>query len=104
MDEFRLYWGETHDNAQAIRGLGSTAEMIGRAREHLDFYTAAYYRPAASAFKPAPHLSESSTGTAPLCLEGWKPADQLEREWADVQEATRSLNAPGEFVTFPGYE
>ncbi|MBS3764685.1 MAG: hypothetical protein KGZ25_15405, partial [Planctomycetes bacterium] len=34
----------------------------------------------------------------------WKDQDLLDREWEEVQAATRDANSPGEFVTFPGYE
>ena len=39
-----------------------------------------------------------------IILEGWKDPERLEREWAEVQQATAAANRPGGFVTFPGYE
>ncbi|HUV08342.1 MAG TPA: DUF3604 domain-containing protein, partial [Spirochaetia bacterium] len=39
-----------------------------------------------------------------LILEGWKDQERLDREWAEIQRASRQMYEPGKFVTFPGYE
>ncbi len=104
-DRLSVFWGETHDNtyqfADGKSGIAHAA--IERAASHLDFYAAAYYTARADAFKEGGHLSESNAQHR-LIFEGWKSDERLEREWAEVQDATRCLNVPGTFVTFPGYE
>ena len=102
--DLNIYWGESHDNTyQTSKMPAPIDEVLRRAASHLDFYAAAYYTSCASAFRPGGHLSELE-GKHDLILEGWKSAERLEREWADVEEATRTHNRTGEFVTFPGYE
>lgn len=104
MDSYTVYWGETHDNTyQFSDAKGSITEALKRAASHLDFYAAAYYTSQASAFEPGGHQSEQES-TSSLILEGWKDQSRLDREWAEVEAATRKMNEPGEFVTFPGYE
>jgi len=104
MDEYKIFWGEAHDNTyQFQENPNSMEEVLGRARTHLDFYAAAYYTSTASAFQPGGHLSESDK-PHDLILEGWKSEEQLEREWREVQAACRSSYRAGSFVTFPGYE
>lgn len=104
MGEYCIFWGETHDNTYVSDpSPAPIGEVIGRAAAHLDFYAAAYYTSCASAFRAGGHVSESD-GPHDIVLEGWKAADRLEREWAEVQAATREANVPGRFVTFPGYE
>jgi len=103
MDGYHIYWGETHDNTYQFESLtASMDEVLWRAASHLDFYSAAYYTACATAFTPGGHPSEAEEPK--LVLEGWKSGDRLDQEWAEVQEATRAANRPGEFVTFPGYE
>jgi len=103
--DYAMFWGETHDNtyqfADGKSGIIHTA--LERAATHLDFYAAAYYTAEAAAFQEGGHLSESSRKHQ-LIFEGWKSQERLDREWAEVQDATRALNDPGTFVTFPGYE
>ena len=104
MAAFNIYWGETHDNTyQYEESLGAIGNALRVAASHMDFYAAAYYTSHSEAFRPGGHLSESGA-PAKLALEGWKPQDRLDREWADVAEGTAAANAPGRFVTFPGYE
>ena len=104
MEPYDLFWGETHDNTYQFSEMPFPLEAsVRRARAHLDFYAAAYYTASAEAFRPGGHLSEQAEVTQ-IPLEGWKPSAQLQREWAEVNDVTRSCNAPGEFVTFPGYE
>jgi hypothetical protein len=104
MNEYRIYWGEAHDNTFQFTEMTTPIdETIRRAASHLDFYAAAYYTACAEAFRPGGHLSETNAPVK-LALEGWKSRERLDREWTDLQNATRELNDPGRFVTFPGYE
>lgn len=109
MGEYHVYWGESHDNTYQFPTHVAGHEpphivtALERAATHLDFYAAAYYTAAAAAFQEGGHLAESSKAHD-LVLEGWKPQTRLDAEWPEVQAATRSLNRPGSFVTFPGYE
>ncbi len=99
-----IYWGETHDNTYQFGA--QDPPMAGALREaanHLDFYTGAYYTPYADAFKPGGHLAEQ-TGKQDIILERIKPRERLDREWAEFCAAIDAANAPGRFVTFPGYE
>jgi len=104
MGDYTIYWGETHDNTyQYAVQTPPFADVLSAARDYLDFYTGAYYTSCAEAFEAGGHPFEKATRQG-LILEGWKPAERLEREWAEVQEATRAHNQPGTFVTLPGYE
>ncbi len=109
MCDHNIYWGETHDNTyqftfhRAGHKPPHIVTALGRAARHLDFYAAAYYTGEAAAFQEGGHLAES-TRPHKLVLEGWKSQERLDREWTEVQEATRAMNVPGSFVTFPGYE
>ncbi|MBN1838367.1 MAG: DUF3604 domain-containing protein [Spirochaetales bacterium] len=102
--EYRLYWGESHDNTYQFASMSTPVEeVLERAASHLDFYAAAYYTACAAAFEEGGHQAEKS-GASRIILEGWKDPQRLEREWAEVQRATAAANRPGEFITLPGYE
>lgn len=104
MADWKIYWGETHDNTyQFAEMVTPIEESFRRAASHLDFYAAAYYVSCADAFEPGGHLGEFK-GKARLVLEGRKPQARINREWAEVKSVSLALNAPGSFVTFPGYE
>ncbi|MCX7806617.1 MAG: hypothetical protein N3A38_15745 [Planctomycetota bacterium] len=100
----RIFWGEMHHNTHQV-GLSPEKydEVLSNAASHLDFYAAAYYTACSDAFRSGGHPTELG-GKRPLVLEGWKPAERIEREWTEVQAATARRNEPGKFVTFPGYE
>ena len=104
MSEWRIFWGEAHDNTfQYAEPKWPFEENLRNAASHLDFYAAAYYTACATAFTEAGHVSETPDRRR-IVLEGWKPPERIAREWAELQEGTRAANRPGEFVTFPGYE
>jgi hypothetical protein len=104
MTTYRVLWGDTHNNTHQTDQMPVPyAELIERAATHLDFYAAAYYTARADAFSGQGHLAERE-GRHNLILEEWKSPERIAREWAEVQAVTRALNAPGRFVTFPGYE
>jgi len=104
MSEHRIFWGEAHDNTyQYATSPIPIEESIRRAASHLDFYAAAYYTSCSAAFEPGGHLSESDKPHK-LAIEGWKPQERLDREWRELNEATKAMDEPGRFVTFPGYE
>jgi hypothetical protein len=104
MSNYRIFWGETHDNTYQFPEQRPPIDTVmTEAAKHLDFYASAYYTACAEAFEEGGHPFESDAEQS-LILEGWKPRERLAREWAEVQEACRTHNCPGEFVTFPGYE
>jgi hypothetical protein len=104
MNEFQLFWGETHHNSYQFGEQDPPLDEICRqAAQHLDFYAMAYYTSCADAFRPGGHSAELG-GQQALILEKWKDEARLKREWAEVEEASRQHNQPGAFITFPGYE
>jgi hypothetical protein len=104
MSDYRVFWGEAHDNTYQFASMPVTIdEVYRRAATHLDFYAAAYYTAFADAFIEGGHLSETDKHYE-LILEGWKDPQRLDREWTEIQEVSKKMYQPGEFVTFPGYE
>lgn len=104
MSDYHIYWGEAHDNTyQFPEQNASFEEVCRRAATHLDFYAAAYYTSCADAFRTGGHPAEGKRGPD-LILEHWKSPERLRREWDEVQQVCAAQNAPGRFVTFPGYE
>jgi hypothetical protein len=104
MDRYNLYWGETHDNThQAPDPDFSMERNLERAASHLDFYCSAYYPSCSPAFRKGGHPSEDK-GKQPLNVEGWKPEEQIKREWGEVKAALQEINRKGSLVVFPGYE
>jgi hypothetical protein len=117
---FKLYWGETHHNTyQQGRQDPPLTEILANARQYLDFYAAAYYMAeqnsaplkgvvSASTEPVKGHqtdiLAQSGRSWDGVFYETDKAAECLEREWQEVQSATRLHNEPHAFVTFPGYE
>ena len=96
------YWGDAHHNLYVYPDGGSVdMEAVCReARKHLDFFPMAYYTPLSEAFHP----ERNAPGKAGIRLERWKDADLIEKEWAEIQAASRAFNEDDSFVTFPGYE
>lgn len=116
-----LYWGETHHNTyQQEDQEPGMPDILQTASGHLDFYAAAYYM-ASQHFQPfREDLSWDAAGRTKghpmeqlaaaagpgqgLRYEAEKPLEQLQKEWAEVEAATREAYRPGAFVTFPGFE
>ena len=89
--QYNIYWGDMHCNIHRrhMRNLERTFEAT---QEALDFFPIAYY--------PA-DFYEMMEG---LRVESQGPRESFERDWERVLELVRCYNAPGEFITFPGYE
>ena len=107
MKELHVYWGEAHDNTyQFAANPVPIEEVYRRAADHLDFYAAAYYTAFSKSSQPGGHVSETrhKREISLENLEHWKDRGRLNREWAEIQDAGKSMNSPGAFVTFPGYE
>ena len=104
MGEYRLFWGETHDNThQAPDPDFSMDEHLKNAAGHLDFYCGAYYPSTSPAFRKGGHPSEDKT-LQPLNVETWKPAEQINREWQSVKASISRNNRENRFIAFPGFE
>ncbi|MHB0938004.1 MAG: DUF3604 domain-containing protein [Armatimonadota bacterium] len=115
---YQTFWGDTHHNCYtSARQDPPITDVLAFTRTHLDFYTGAYYTPviesvplrehAAIRHEAGGHAMERSmhaAGWQGIKVEGMKPADRLAREWEEFQRALAEHHAPGEFVTFPGYE
>jgi hypothetical protein len=92
MKEFRVFWGEAHDNTfQFDDSPTPFDESVRRAASHLDFYAAAYYTACSPAFQAGGHLSETDRPSQ-IPIEGWKPRERLDREWAIVNDVCRQMN------------
>lgn len=87
----KLYWGDSHLNLHS-RDRGRFEDAFRSAREHLDFLPIAYY--------PMEYY-ETESG---LSVESWHNRPRFLEEWEQINALCRKYNAPGEFVTFPGYE
>jgi hypothetical protein len=104
MEDYHIFWGEAHDNTYTSEPpRAPMGEVLQTAASHLDFYAAAYYTAWLPAFEARDHPSEEEE-PHPLILEEWKSQERLDREWPELQNATREAYEPGRFVTFPGYE
>ncbi|MEA2064111.1 MAG: DUF3604 domain-containing protein, partial [Gemmatimonadota bacterium] len=80
MGSENLYWGDIHAHTACSDGLGTPVELLAFARDvaGLDFAAMTDHDDI------GPFLSRE--------------------QWEDIQQATASVNRPGEFVTFLGYE
>ncbi|MBN2659178.1 MAG: DUF3604 domain-containing protein [Spirochaetales bacterium] len=104
MTEYKLFWGEMHDNThQAPDPDFSMDERLDTAEKHLDFYCAAYYPSTSPAFKKGGHPSQDK-GKQPLNVETGKSPDEMETEWRESTKAIARHNKEGRFVAFPGFE
>ncbi|MHB9036181.1 MAG: hypothetical protein ACYC64_05910 [Armatimonadota bacterium] len=97
MDQYQLFWGDSHNNVR-IPHINRLDAIIDGAASHLDFYPIAYY-PFYHYIRPddIEHrngLIEESMGHLPEAMDGW----------AKIQNAVAQANSPGSFVTFLGYE
>ncbi len=110
---YNIYWGDMHTQFNLAhmrlqaKGVDAVAEppddltdceaFVRRAfegaREYLDFFPIVYY--------PAHFTRDPSTGFRSETV-GWK--DYYARDWEMICALVKEYHAPGEFVTFPGYE
>lgn len=115
MPQYKTFWGDAHHNTRlAMAKAGFVyeksnpeepplADFLREAAKFTDFYPAAYYPYAMKSAEPA--AAENPNGKyRGIHFEGWKSEECVLREWAEVVEATRAADRPGEFTTFPGYE
>ncbi|GAG28061.1 unnamed protein product, partial [marine sediment metagenome] len=88
--DYNLYWGDMHTNIheEQVEMLEQTVEA---ARGYLDFLAIAYY----------PFTSTIKRG---FRIESWGQRDRFLEQWERVREVMGAANAPGELVTFLGYE
>jgi len=104
MEEYRIFWGETHHNTYTTEPLFVAMDkVLQTAASHLDFYAAAYY----TAWWPPLRTGGPLFGSEQphsIILEEWKSQERLDREWAELQDEIGKACEPGRFVTFPGYE
>jgi len=101
-ESLNIYWGDAHHNLYVFSD-GDRVDMervCREARRHLDFLPLAYYTPLSVPFRP----ENNPPGKAGIRLESWKDPRRIEKEWAEIQEASKAFNDDGSFVTFPGYE
>ena len=109
-----IYWGDMHtqfnlahmrmqeaDGVDAVAeppdDLGDCETFVRRAfegaRDYLDFFPIVYY--------PAHFIRDSETG---FRTETVGPKHYFARDWQMICALVREYHAPGEFVTFAGYE
>jgi len=97
MTDGNLYWGDLHNHCSV--GLfhyakGSLARAIDIAREHLDFFAFTGH----SQWHDMPLMPDDAQ------LKWQEGFDHHTRHWPKTREMIAAANAPGEFVTFLGYE
>lgn len=85
-----VYWGDAHCNLHP-KHLPHIDATFDEAARILDFLPIAYY----------PFVHDECGG---LLIESWGPRDRFDADWQRVCAAVKDHNAPGRFVTFPGYE
>lgn len=91
MPEYKVYWGDTHLNLHP-HDEPRFEEAFEEARRHLDLLPIAYY----------PMVFD--TLPSGFRVESWHNRPRYLRQWELINDLCRKYNAPGEFVTFPGYE
>lgn len=87
---YKLYWGDSHTNIHENQ-LSFLDETMKAAKDTLDFFPIAYY----------PFFYYTYRG---LYIESVGYRRKFDSQWKKIQEAVVEYNAPGEFVTFLGYE
>lgn len=88
MDDLHLYWGDLHTHLEEIdRG----DEILSAARENVDFCAVLCY----------PFVWEERGG---LRVESVRQRPEFLAWGQALEDLSRRHHAPGEFVTFPGYE
>lgn len=93
-EEFRTYFGDLHNHGNVGYAQGSLKRAFEIAREHLDF------------FAHTPHAHWHDIGAYEGNIQDrWLNGFAVTRaRWPEVMELNRSFDAPGKFVTIPGYE
>lgn len=116
----KFFWGDTHHNCYTSKIVPvPISDVLAFAKTHLDFYAGAYYTPMMTRVSPIPERIAAFLPPPPPGLpadpnaasswlgifrEGIKPAERLEKEWAEFQAAIAGAHENGRFVAFPGYE
>ncbi len=111
---YNIYWGDMHTQfnlahmrmreaegvdavAEPPDDLGDCEQFVRRAfegaREYIDFFPIVYY--------PAHFIRDPETGFRAETV-GWK--DYYAKDWEMICSLVKEYHAPGEFVTFAGYE
>ncbi len=75
--EFRLFWADLHGQTDSTVGTGSVEEYFNFARD---------------------------IGCVDVCTHQGNDFQITREDWKEITEETRDFHAPGEFVTFLGYE
>ena len=107
MDGCRLFWGDLHFHFPPPREFpedcaehdpagweGFIDDCLRQARGHVDFLGALFY----------PAYNYRSPGPDGYPIESVGMKDGYEENWAAIQRIAEAHHAPGERVTFPGYE
>ncbi len=111
---YNIYWGEMHTQfnlahmrmqeaegvdavAEPPEDLGDCEQFVRRAfegaRDYIDFFPIVYY--------PAHFIRDPDTG---FRSETVGPKDYFKRDWEMICSLVKEYHAPGDFVTFAGYE
>jgi hypothetical protein len=93
----KLYWGDLHAHCGISYGTGSLENACLNAREHLDFVSIVGHA-------LWPDIPEKKGRLAPVSEYHEKAFARLAENWPDVLRQLESFNAPGKFITIPGYE
>jgi len=86
----KIYWGDTHTNTH-LRHLDQIDGIFEEAARILDFLAIAYY----------PFERDDVNG---IHVESWGQRPHFLAGWDVICRTVAAHNAPGKFVTFPGYE
>jgi len=90
VDQYKLFWGDSHANLHS-RHINSLDVTASHAKDVLDFLPMAYY----------PFEKHDRNG---FIVEDYRSDSQLQQDWQAICKFAAEHNSPGEFVVFPGYE
>jgi hypothetical protein len=92
--DYKTYFGDLHNHGNVGYAQGSLRRAFEIAREHLDFF----------AHTPHAHWHDMGTYEANI-QDRWTNGFAVTRaRWPEVLDLNRRFDAPGRFVTIPGYE